>query len=104
MRTTTYLLTCSLLFLSASCSKADPEVKPEADGPLEGFYVAEAPAGAVEVSKLRSLTDGDPVVVRGDVSDHSLVEGKAVIMLYDHALKSCDEMGDADECETPWDF
>ncbi|MFT4540444.1 MAG: hypothetical protein ACI835_002895 [Planctomycetota bacterium] len=72
--------------------------------PLDGFWSTDALGDAVEVGSLREMKSGTEVVVRGDVMNHTVVEGKAALMLYDHALDSCDEMGEDDHCPTPWDF
>lgn len=99
----------SILFLSlalASCGGGESADGSKASGPhpLEARYLAAAPTDAVEVSQLRGLGDGAEVVVRGDVQDFAPVEGRAVLVLFDHALLSCDEMGEDDHCATPWDF
>ncbi len=104
------LIPISLAFALAACTaEVSTDVETNADAsakasPLESPWLTEAPSGAVEVAALRSLESDADVVVRGDVRDHSTIPGKAVLMVYDHALDSCDEMGDDDHCQTPWDF
>lgn len=68
----------------------------------ESFYLATAPASAVEVVALREgLEPGAEVVVRGKVGDYS--EGFATLTLVDLSMKSCD-VREGDGCPTPWDY
>lgn len=106
------LLPLSALLVLAACGgESSPEAAGNTSGgaadpqahPLESFYLAKAPTGAVEVAALRGLEDGAKVTVRGDVQEFAPVSGRAVLSLYDHALLSCDEIP-GDQCETPWDF
>ena len=95
------------LVLACACggSASDPNSEaPRSDLP-ERFYLASAPAGAVDVGALHtSAKDGEAVVVRGVVggSERPFIEGLAAFTLVDPALKSC--VGDGMGCLTPWDY
>ncbi len=71
----------------------------------ERFWLAELPAGAVDVAAAhQSATDGTEIVVRGVVggSEEPFVEGLAAFTIVDPAEKSC--VGDGMGCATPWDY
>lgn len=71
-----------------------------------GVFVNPAPAGAVGVHELKQdKASGGDVVVRGRIGGRArpFVEGAAVFVLTDSALKSCDQRH-GDNCKTPWDY
>jgi len=97
----------ALLLISAACGgsvEERTEAPPRSDLP-ERFYLAAAPAGALDVAAVHaSAKEGDAVVVRGAVggSETPFVTGLAAFTIVDPALKSC--VGDAMNCPTPWDY
>ncbi|MCB9853274.1 MAG: hypothetical protein H6819_09285 [Phycisphaerales bacterium] len=70
------------------------------------MFVETAPANAIGVRKLkeRGASSGE-VVVRGRIGGRArpFVDGAAVFVLTDAALKSCDQLH-GDSCKTPWDY
>lgn len=92
------------LVLAAACG--EPKVSDVERTTLpEHFYLAQAPAGAIDVAAAHaSVKDGDPIVVRGAVggSQEPFVAGLSAFTIVDSSLKSC--VGDGTNCQTPWDY
>ena len=76
------------------------------DVPLpDGLVVADAPAGAQDVTKVKQTAkDGDAVVVCGWIGGQEapLAKNRAVMTLADKSLPSCVK-SPMDDCKTPWD-
>ena len=77
-----------------------------AGGLPPGLLLSEPPQGAAGVAEvMASAEDGLDVTLSGRVGGHRnpFVAGRAVVLLVDPALPSCDSKGD-DHCPTPWDY
>jgi len=94
----------------ASCSEKPeqantPEVTESAKG-LSSLLVAEAPADALSIAKLRTTAKvGDEVVFSGKIigSANVFIEGRAIMVMGDpEKITSCD-LHPGDSCTTPWD-
>jgi hypothetical protein len=69
-------------------------------------FVAEAPKDAKEVAAVKkSAKKGDTVVVKAKVGGRAepFVKNRAIFMVADRSLKSCDEVP-GDTCPRPWDY
>jgi len=107
MKHLTTLALAALVTLAGACggsAEENAQAQPRSDLP-ERFFLADAPAGAIDVGAAHaSAQDGESVVVRGAVggSAKPFVEGLAAFTIVDPALASCvdDGMG----CTTPWDY
>jgi len=88
------------------------ETSPEESGATETVvdtaYLLEAePAGSQQVfSAIESAQDGEDLVVVGRIggSANPWVNGMAAFQLVDTSLTPCNEMGDDDHCDIPWDY
>lgn len=93
---------CSLLLLAAPPSPP-AEVPPKIPSSV---FVTEAPKDAKDVAALKkSAKKGDTVVVRAKIGGRSepFAKNRAVFMVADRSLKSCDEIP-GDTCTKPWDY
>jgi hypothetical protein len=93
-------------FLSLAAACGEPKVSDVERSTLpDHFYLALAPAGAIDVAAAHaSVKDGDPIVLRGAVggSQEPFVAGLSAFTIVDTSLKSC--VGDGTNCPTPWDY
>ena len=103
------LLLPALLIACGGDEPVTPETPENAAGTgagiPESFWLASAPADAVDVGSAHgSAQDGDTVVVRGIVGGSltPFVEGLAAFTIVDPSLVSCE--GPDDHCPTPWDY
>lgn len=114
MNTITPIIAFAALFAVAGCSQEAPEnprndaaqtapAQTAAPSLPDGFFLAEAPAGAVPVSEARSHAKaGDDVALTGYIGGRKdpFTEGLALFLIADAAkAPAC---GD-DHCPTPWD-
>ena len=81
---------------------------PPADAPRipDAVFVTEKPKDAKCVSEVRKTAKkGDTVVIAAKVGGRAepFVKNRAVFMVADRCLKSCDQTPD-DPCKTPWDY
>lgn len=95
----------TLLFLAPP---ADPPANPPAEAPRipAAVFVTEAPKDAKDVAALKkSAKRGDTVVIKAKIGGRSepFVKNRAVFMVADRALRSCDEIP-GDTCTKPWDY
>lgn len=100
------------LLIWAGCEKqapapagADAAAAPPAKLP-EGFFLAAAPADAVELAAAKQAAKaGDAVVVHGRIGGGKdpFVESRAMFTLADMSMKTCSERH-GDGCTTPWDY
>jgi hypothetical protein len=70
-----------------------------------GVFVAEAPAGAIDVVAAKaSAKDGQSVVIKGLVGGQKepLAANRAIMTVADLSLPTCDK-SPMDKCATPWD-
>lgn len=73
---------------------------------LDAYLLATKPEGAISVTEARvQAQPGEPIVVTGQIGAvmHPFGEHFATLVLGDTGILYCDEMGDDDHCETPWD-
>ena len=95
-----------VLALAAACG--EPKVSHVEHSTLpEHFYLAQEPAGAVDITGAHaSAKDGDSIVVRGVVGGAAepFVEGLSAFTIVDLALENTCVTNTKDHCETPWDY
>ena len=97
---------CSLLVLLAPPANAPATPPAEAPRIPDSVFVAEAPKDAKEVAAVKkSAKKGDTVVVKAKVGGRAepFVKNRAIFMVADRSLKSCDEIP-GDTCSRPWDY
>jgi len=95
-----------LLALAAGCGEAKVSKFEHSTLP-EHFYLAQAPAGAIDVTAAHaSIKDGDPIVLRGAVggSKEPFVEGLSAFTIVDLTIENTCVTNTKDHCETPWDY
>ena len=85
-----------------------PPAPPAADAPKipATVFVTEAPKDAKDVAALKKTAKkGDTVVVKAKVGGRAepFVKNRAIFMVADRSLKSCDE-NPGDTCPKPWDY
>jgi hypothetical protein len=98
-------------FLAAGCDAGDetattPSTAADKQALPEGLVLATAPEGARGVAETRAKSqEGEEVVVRGVVagSAQPLAENRAILMLLDESIETCDRMEMDEGCTTPWD-
>lgn len=98
---------CSILILLAPPATTAPATPP-ADAPKipPAVFVTEAPKEAKDVAAVKkSAKKGDTVVVKAKVGGRAepFVKNRAIFMVADRSLKSCDEIP-GDTCAKPWDY
>lgn len=94
------------LLLAAPVQKADDPPKGKAPAIPETVFVAESPADAKCVAEAKKAAKkGDTVVIKAKIGGRAepFVRNRAVVMLADRCLRSCDEIPD-DPCTKPWDY
>jgi hypothetical protein len=117
IRTVTNLSALALLAALAACgddqhgdqpSHATPPAKAAAGAAgLPAGLVTTGPADGPGVAAAKATAkQGQPITLVGRIggSRRPFVEGRAVFTIVDPAVKSCSDLGDADHCETPWDY
>lgn len=85
-----------------------PPAPPASDAPKipATVFVQEAPKDAKDVAALKKTAKkGDTVVMKAKVGGRAepFVKNRAIFMVADRALKSCDEIP-GDTCPKPWDY
>lgn len=86
------------------CGGGEEQARVDRGG--SAFLLASAPAGAVEVRRAKAeAKEGDSVVLSGRIGGRvePFSAERAVFMLMDSALPTCDDKED-DHCSTPWDY
>lgn len=69
----------------------------------EKYVLTSAPSGATGVLAAKKEPNlGERVAVTGKVRE--FVDGRALLVITDLSLKSCDEEGPMSTCPTPWDY
>ena len=101
-----FVLGAVFLGILAGCGKREPaQTRSPAAGLPEGLLVGEAPKAARTVTQvIAEAQDGQEVVVFGRVGGRKepFVNGRAVMIVIDRAVKSCADEGE--DCPQPWDF
>jgi hypothetical protein len=95
-----------VLSLAAACGEHKVSNVERSTVP-EHFYLAQAPAGAIDVTSAHAGTkDGDPIVLRGAIggSEEPFVEGLSAFTIVDLSLENTCLTNAEDHCETPWDY
>jgi hypothetical protein len=93
----------------AACGDSGTGAKPVAQSvslPAD-LFAAVAPADAKSVKELRKdAKEGDQVVLTGRIAGRKDPFGadRAIVMVADRSLPTCDEGSPMDQCKTPWDF
>ena len=85
-----------------------PAPKAPANGPTipSSAFVTEKPKDAKPIAEVRkSAKKGDTVVIEAKIGGRAepFVKNRAVFMVADRKLKSCDEIP-GDNCPKPWDY
>ncbi len=91
--------------IAPSCNpteETDPKPTVATEALPASYWLATAPAGALDINKARqSAEDGGEIVVVGRVGD--LLAKRAQFKLIDRSFVPCNERPE-DECKTPWDY
>jgi hypothetical protein len=109
IRTVTNLSALALAIALAGCGDGhDAQAsKPAAATALPAGLVASGPAAGPGVAAAKAAAkQGQEITLVGRIGGSAapFVDGRAVFTIVDPALKACSDMGDADHCETPWDY
>lgn len=103
MLTSTIATIASLFMLFAPPPSTPPAAAPKIP---EAVFVAEKPKDPKGVAEVRKTAKkGDTVVIAAKIGGRAepFVKNRAVFLVADRALKSCDQIPD-DPCKTPWDY
>jgi hypothetical protein len=98
-----------LSLVLAACSPADEVAKQDvanASDLGESLFIEPAPKGALSVAEGRvQLAPGDEAVIEGQIGGvlEPFLSGYVGFVLADTEVVFCNEMSEADHCETPWD-
>jgi hypothetical protein len=95
-----FAIVCVAFLSMASFAKAEDKLP-------DSLFLKESPATAENVGELKKKAkEGEEIVVRGQIGGQAkdvFNAGRAVMMLADMKLVSCDKTP-GETCATPWDF
>lgn len=104
---------CVLMLLTVGCDKpAATQTGSSTPEPVaavvlpDALFVASPPSEAIGVAAAKAKASvGETITVHGFIGGRkqTFVDGRAMFLIADPALKSCGGMDD-DHCPTPWDY